>query len=89
MKTTAQDNHLICSIILCTAVIFMLAQSIAFADAEITERIEWKKIPIKLNLKVGHERLIHFPSPVKVGLPSSSMRQLGFCRIFQASLVPR
>jgi len=69
MKTIAQDNYLIRSITFCIAVVFMLTQSIAFADAEITERIEWKKVPIKLNLKVGHERLIHFPSPIKVGLP--------------------
>ena len=69
MKAITQDNHLICSIAFCVAVVFLLAQTIAFADAEITERIEWKKTPIKLNLKVGHERLIHFPSPVKVGLP--------------------
>ncbi len=70
MKETAQDNYLIRSITFCIAVMFLFAHTIAFADAEITERIEWKKIPIKLNLKVGHERLIHFPSPVKVGLPS-------------------
>jgi len=69
MKAIAQDNHLIRSITVCIAVIFLFAHTIAFADAEITERIEWKKIPIKLSLKVGHERLIHFPSPIKVGLP--------------------
>jgi len=69
MKTIAQDNHLIRSITFCIAIIFLLAHTIAFADAEIIERIEWKKVPIKLNLKASHERLIHFPSPVKVGLP--------------------
>jgi len=69
MKAITQDNHLIRSITFCMAVVFLLAQTIAIADAEITERIEWKKIPIKLNLKVGHERLIHFPSPIKIGLP--------------------
>jgi len=69
MKAIAQGNYLIRSVTFCIAVVFILAQSIAFADARTIERIEWKKVPIKLNLKVGHERLIHFPSPVKVGLP--------------------
>jgi len=69
MKAIAQDNHLIRSITFCIAVIFLFAHTIAIADAEITERIEWKKIPIKLDLKVGHERLIYFPSPIKIGLP--------------------
>jgi len=69
MKAIAQDNHLIRSINFCIAIIFLLIHAIAFADAEITERIEWKKIPIKLNLNVGHERLIYFPSPIKAGLP--------------------
>lgn len=35
------------------------------------ERIIWKDIPIKLSLKVGQERVIHFPKPgfVRVGIP--------------------
>ena len=65
----AQHKHLIRNITLCIAVLFLMVHAIAFADDEITERIAWKKIPIKLDLKVGHERLIHFPSPIKVGLP--------------------
>lgn len=49
----------------------LLLQSMALAEPEITERIEWNKTPIRLDLKVGHERLVHFPGEVKVGVPAS------------------
>lgn len=49
----------------------LFLQSMALAEPEITERIEWNKTPIRLDLKVGHERLVHFPGPVKVGVPAS------------------
>ncbi len=34
----------------------LLSQAAVHAEAEITERIEWKKIPIRLELTVGRER---------------------------------
>ncbi len=48
--------------------LLLLLQSV-HAESEITERIEWNKTPIQLDLKVGHERLLHLPGPVKVGVP--------------------
>lgn len=47
-----------------------LFTTLASAESEITERIEWKKTPIRLKLKVGQERLVAFPESVKVGVPS-------------------
>jgi len=35
------------------------------------ERIEWKKVPIRLALVVGQEQRIEFPASVKVGVPRS------------------
>lgn len=49
----------------------LLMQSMVHAEPEITERIEWNKTPIQLDLKVGHERLVHLPGAVKVGVPAS------------------
>ena len=41
------------------------------AASESTERIEWKKTPIRLVLTVGVERQVEFPSSVKVGVPGN------------------
>ncbi len=41
------------------------------AASETTERIEWKKRPIRLELTVGQERQVAFPSSVKVGVPGN------------------
>lgn len=49
----------------------LMMQSMVHAEPEITERIEWNKTPIQLDLKVGHERLVHLPGAVKVGVPAS------------------
>ncbi len=49
----------------------LLMHFFVHAESESTERIEWKKTPIQLNLKVGHERLVHLPGSVKVGVPAS------------------
>jgi len=49
----------------------LLMPPFVHAELEHTERIEWKKTPIPLNLKVGHERLVHFPASVKLGVPAT------------------
>jgi len=50
-------------------VALLLSQGSVHAAPEITERIEWKKIPIRLELTVGQERQVEFPTSVKVGVP--------------------
>ena len=35
-----------------------------------TERVPWQKVPIELSLRVGQERLVHFPASVRVGIPA-------------------
>ncbi len=52
-------------------VTLLLMQSLAHAETEALERIEWKKAPIRLELVVGHEQRIEFPATVKVGVPAS------------------
>ena len=37
--------------------------------AESPQRILWEKVPIRLELGVGTERIVHFPGPVTLGLP--------------------
>ena len=51
----------------------LMALLVAFdaASAAELERIEWRKVPVKLTLQVGAERRIQFPGPVRVGLPAS------------------
>ena len=49
----------------------LLSQGSVHAASEITERIEWKKTPIRLKLTVGQERRVEFPTSVKVGVPGN------------------
>jgi len=49
----------------------LLSQGTVHAASETTERIEWKKRPIRLALTVGKERQVEFPSSVKVGVPGN------------------
>ncbi|MES9958468.1 MAG: TIGR03749 family integrating conjugative element protein [Sedimenticola sp.] len=49
----------------------LLMQSLVYAGTETPERIEWKKVPIRLELAVGREQRIEFPAAVKVGVPVS------------------
>ncbi len=44
----------------------LLAQAVL---AEASQRILWEKVPIRLELRVGTERIVHFPGPVTLGLP--------------------
>jgi len=49
--------------------------SLASAD-EPVERIFWDKKPLKITLPVDRERMITFPSPVRIGLPADINNQL-------------
>ena len=51
--------------------ILWLSQVSVHAASENTERIEWKKTPIRLELRVGEERQVEFPASVKVGVPGN------------------
>ena len=46
------------------------------AESSDIERIEWRKIPIEVALKIGAERQIQFPAPVKVGVPGDLQSKL-------------
>ncbi len=48
-----------------------LSSSPVFSQIENLQRIEWKKVPIRVNLTVGKERLVHFPGSVSLGIPES------------------
>jgi len=51
--------------------IIVLMQSVSVAETGPVERIEWTRTPIRMTLGVGHERLVHFPAPVSVGVPGA------------------
>ncbi|MCU7870802.1 MAG: TIGR03749 family integrating conjugative element protein [Candidatus Thiodiazotropha sp. (ex Lucinoma borealis)] len=68
MRETNTFNR---AIVIWLGVALLLVQSLALADTDTLERIEWKKAPIRLELSVGQEQRIVFPAPVKVGLPAS------------------
>ena len=61
--------HPVIAIILGVALLWI--QTLAHAETNTIERIEWKKVPIRLGLVVGQEQRIEFPDAVKVGIPSS------------------
>ena len=50
-------------------VALLLVHAWVLAETDTPERIEWKKAPIRLELTVGEEQRIEFPSAVKVGVP--------------------
>ena len=49
--------------------VLVLPAGLAEAGSEPPERIVWQKTPIPVELRVGTERLVHFPGAVQVGLP--------------------
>jgi len=51
--------------------VLLLTQTAVSADPEVTERIEWQKRPIRLELSVGQERRVDFPAAVQVGIPGA------------------
>lgn len=44
-------------------------------------RIVWNKTPIPLRLTLNQERLVHFPAPVKIGIPSTLEAALGILSV--------
>ncbi|MBL3601671.1 MAG: TIGR03749 family integrating conjugative element protein [gamma proteobacterium endosymbiont of Lamellibrachia anaximandri] len=48
----------------------------AWADTPPMERIIWNKTPIRLTLQVGKERLVHFPSAVRINVPPEQIADL-------------
>lgn len=48
----------------------------AWADTPPMERIIWNKTPIRLTLQVGNERLVHFPSTVRINVPPEQIADL-------------
>ena len=50
--------------------VLVLSAGEAEARSESPERIVWRKTPIALELRVGAERLVHFPGAVQVGMPA-------------------
>ncbi len=63
-------------IVTCLTVALLLMQTLAHAESQTIERIEWKKVPIRLELVVGQEQRIEFPNAVKVGIPASVQPRL-------------
>jgi integrating conjugative element protein (TIGR03749 family) len=41
------------------------------APVDSIERIEWRKVPVKLTVQVGTERRVEFPADVQVGVPAA------------------
>jgi len=68
MRETNAIHHVVATWL---SVALLLVQSLVYAETDTLERIEWKKAPIRLELAVGQEQRIEFPSTVKVGVPGS------------------
>ena len=68
MRESNALNHILVTWL---GVALLVVQSLAHAETETLERIEWKKEPIRLELTVGQEQRIDFPAAVKVGVPGA------------------
>ena len=51
-----------------SALLLFMVQTVC---AESTQRIQWQKSPIRIALRVGDERMVHFRAPVSVGIPAT------------------
>ena len=56
-------------------IIYAIALNPAFPKDSV-ERIFWDKKPLKITLPVNKERMITFPTPVRIGLPVEINSQL-------------
>src|SRR6056297_189222 len=60
---------LVTYVLLCAVIVPAATAAPAAAHALLIERVTWQKRPIPIALEVGAERTIHFPAPVRVGIP--------------------
>ncbi len=51
-------------------VLLFMAQTLS-AESMPPQRIQWQKAPIVITLGVGEERMVHFRTPVSVGMPAT------------------
>ena len=68
-RAAERDQRFETAIALWLVALLMLSTGIAQAAPAPAERIAWRKTPIVIELPVGTERLVHFPSAVRVGVP--------------------
>jgi integrating conjugative element protein (TIGR03749 family) len=57
--------------VLVTALLVGSLAHVAAAAPLASERIEWNRSPVEVALRIGVERQMTFPAPVKVGVPAS------------------
>lgn len=61
--------------------VLMLATSSSYAAK--SEHVLWEKIPIRVELPIGEERMIHFPSPISI-VDSELDEQIGIMKMADA-----
>jgi hypothetical protein len=63
-------RHRVCRLTVLLALLAAFPAASA-APSDPIERIEWRKVPVKLTVQVGAERRIEFPADVQVGVPAA------------------
>jgi len=56
--------------------IILVIMSVISTSAFAVERLFWDKVPLRITLAVGKERLVSFPADVRVGMPSNISSKL-------------
>ena len=75
MRNALRTNRCTLGVLLLLATVTAWADTTAL-DAEMPERIIWRKTPIEIALRVGEERRVDFPVAVKVGVPATLQAML-------------
>ncbi len=65
------NSHLFRQACMSATALLLFSAQIAYAEADLPQRIQWQKTPIVIDLGVGEERMLHFRAPVSVGLPAT------------------
>ena len=64
------NSKLFCHLSISTMALLLVAQTVC-AESMPPQRIQWQKAPIAITLGVGEERMVHFRTPVSVGIPAT------------------